>query len=80
MTILTNIFILLMIFLILSSLAAGLYYLIRDQGKTKRTVRALTLRITLSLVLFIALFVAFAMGWLKPHSLFERRSDVTTSP
>jgi len=60
-----------MIFLILSSLGAGLYYLLHDQGKNKRVVRALTVRITLSIILFIGLFIAFAMGWITPHSLMQ---------
>lgn len=58
-----------MIFFILASLGSGLYYLVKDQGKTKRTVRALTFRIVLSMLLFIGLFVAFAMGWIAPHTL-----------
>lgn len=66
---LTALFIIVVMIFILSSLGFGLYYLVRDQGKTKRTVRALTLRITLSILLFIALFVAFAMGWIAPHTL-----------
>jgi hypothetical protein len=58
-----------MIILILASLGSGLYYLVKDQGKTKRTVRALSVRIILSLLLFVALFIAFAMGWIAPHGL-----------
>lgn len=61
-----------MIALILSSLGFGLYYLVHDQGKTKRTVRALTFRIALSIILFLFLFIAFAMGWISPHSLSGR--------
>lgn len=61
-----------MILCILSSLGIGLYYLVKDQGKSKRTVRALSVRIILSFILFIALFVAFAMGWIAPHSLMGR--------
>ncbi len=60
----------LMILCILSSLGVGLFYLVKDQGKTKRTVRALTIRITLSFILFIALFLAFALGLIEPHPLF----------
>lgn len=58
-----------MILFILSSLGMGLYYLLSDQGKTKKTVRALSIRIILSFVLFIALWVSFAMGWISPHDL-----------
>jgi len=69
---LATVLIVLMILLIVSSLGMGLYYLVRDQGKSKRTVKALSVRIVLSFVLFIALFVAFAMGWLTPHGLFAQ--------
>lgn len=55
---------------ILSSLGLGLYYLVHDRGKTKRTVRALTIRIGLSMLLFLALFLAFALGWISPHGIF----------
>jgi len=65
-----TVLILLMILLILSSLGIGLFYLVKDQGKTKRTVSALTVRIILSFALFIALFVAFALGLIEPHPLF----------
>lgn len=69
---LATVLIVVMILLILSSLGSGLYYLVRDRGKTDRTVKALSVRIILSFILFIALFVAFAMGWITPHSLFGK--------
>jgi len=47
----------------------GLFYLVKDRGQSKRTVRALTVRIVLSILLFVALFIAFALGWISPHSL-----------
>lgn len=61
-----------MIAFILWNLGAGLYYLVKDQGKTNRTVNALSWRIILSFILFIALFVAFAFGWIEPHTLFGK--------
>jgi hypothetical protein len=68
-SILTNTVILITLSLILSSLAMGLYYLIKDLNQSKRIVKALTIRITLSLLLFIGLLVAFTFGWISPHSL-----------
>jgi hypothetical protein len=59
-----------MLILILSSLGSGLYYLVKDQGKTKRTVKALSVRIVLSVILFAALLLAFMFGWIAPHPLF----------
>lgn len=54
---------------ILFSLGSALCYLVRDKGESTRVVKALTWRIGLSIVLFILLMVAFALGWLKPHSI-----------
>lgn len=65
----TKIFILFAMLVILISLGSGLFFLIKDEGKTNRLVRALTLRIGLSLVLFIALWIGFGMGWLSPHTV-----------
>ncbi|KTD31877.1 twin transmembrane helix small protein [Legionella maceachernii] len=55
--------------IILFALGSGLVFLVRDEGKTKRTVKALTWRIALSLTLFLFLFLAFLMGWIKPHGV-----------
>ena len=53
------------------SLFTGLYYLVHDESRGKRTLNALTLRITLSLAVFILLFAAFAMGWISPHGIIN---------
>ncbi|CDZ77515.1 hypothetical protein BN59_01798 [Legionella massiliensis] len=55
--------------IILFALGSSLFYLVKDEGKTTRTVKALTWRIGLSLALFLLLFLAFSMGWIKPHSV-----------
>ena len=65
----TKIFIITVMLVILAALGSSLIFLVRDEGKTKRTVKALTWRIGLSLALFIFLFLAFSMGWIKPHAL-----------
>ena len=54
---------------ILASLTSGLVFLVRDNGKTKRTVKALSWRIGISLALFVFLFLAFSLDWIKPHGL-----------
>ena len=48
--------------LILASLGSALFYLIRDKGKTDRTLKALTLRLGLSIALFIMLMVSYKLG------------------
>lgn len=59
----------LMLLLILASLGSGLFFLIRDQGRNPRTVKALTVRIALSVALFVLLMLAYATGLLTPHGL-----------
>lgn len=56
-------------FAILVALGSGLFFLIRDKGKTTRTAKSLTVRIGLSMSLFLFLFLAFALGWIQPHSI-----------
>jgi len=55
---------------ILASLASGLFYMFRDQEPgSRRTVRALTVRISLSVALFVLLFIAWAAGLIQPHGI-----------
>jgi hypothetical protein len=56
-------------FIILFALGSGLVFLVRDKGKTNRTVKALTWRIGLSLSLFLFLFLAFCLGLIQPHGV-----------
>jgi hypothetical protein len=66
---LTKAIIVLVLFIIIGSLFSGLFYLIRDKGTSERTVRALTVRISLSVLLFILLMVGYATGLLQPHGV-----------
>ena len=66
---LTKAIILFVMFAILLALGSGLVYLVRDEGKTKRTVKALTWRIALSLSLVIFLMIGFTFGFLSPHGI-----------
>jgi hypothetical protein len=59
---LTKIIILLMLALILASLFSALFYLFKDKGQGERTVKALTIRISLSIALFILLLISFKLG------------------
>jgi hypothetical protein len=54
---------------ILFSLGSALYYLIKDKGQSDRTVKALTVRITLSIVLFLLLMLGFYFGLISPQGL-----------
>lgn len=48
--------------LIVGSLGSALLFLLRDQGKGRRTAHALALRVGLSLALFVLLMAGFASG------------------
>ncbi|MBA2651483.1 MAG: twin transmembrane helix small protein [Tatlockia sp.] len=65
----TKAIIILVMLVILFALGSSLFFLVRDEGKTTRTVKALTWRIGISLVLFLFLFLAFSLGWIKPHGV-----------
>ena len=61
--------ILIVMLFILIALASGLIYLVRDEGSTKRSLKALTWRIGLSIGLFLFLLLAFSFDWISPHSI-----------
>jgi hypothetical protein len=51
--------------LILLSLGSALYFLIRDQGQSTRTVKALAVRVALSIGLFLLLMIAYKLGFIS---------------
>ena len=55
--------------LIIGSLASALVFLMKDKGKSNRTVKALALRVGFSIVLFILLLVANQLGWIQPTGI-----------
>jgi O-antigen/teichoic acid export membrane protein len=44
---------------IVVSLGLGLYFLVKDRGKTERTVRSLTVRVGLAIMLLVLLALGF---------------------
>ena len=63
----TKIIVILFLFAIIGSLFSGLFFLMKDKGASERTVKALTVRVSLSVLLFILLMIGFATGLLQPH-------------
>jgi hypothetical protein len=63
----TKIIVVLFLFAIIGSLFSGLFFLMKDKGASERTVKALTVRVSLSVLLFILLIIGFATGLLQPH-------------
>ena len=65
----TKIIVVLFLIAIVGSLFSGLFFLMKDKGTSERTVRALTVRVSLSVLLFILLMIGFATGLLQPHGI-----------
>lgn len=55
--------------LILASLGSALIFLMKDKGKTNRTVTALALRVGLSITLFLMILLAYKLGWIQPTGI-----------
>ncbi len=53
----------------LAVLFRGLFTLAKDKQDSKRTVRSLTVRVSLAVLLIVFLIVAVAMGWIRPHGI-----------
>lgn len=55
--------------LIIYNLGAGLYYMLVDTGRSKRTVNALTKRIALSIALVALVAAGIFTGVIEPHGV-----------
>ncbi|PVX34554.1 twin transmembrane helix small protein [Janthinobacterium sp. 78] len=55
--------------LILGSLGSALFFLMRDKGKSNRTVHALALRVGLSITLFLLILLAHHLGYIQPTGI-----------
>lgn len=67
---LAKIVVVLILVAILVSLGSALIYLIKDNGQSTRTAKALTVRIGLSLFLFLMLMLGVYTGVIKPHGIY----------
>ncbi|GLR11491.1 twin transmembrane helix small protein [Chitinimonas viridis] len=65
-----KIIVVLMILGILFALGSAMFSLIRSKDSSKRTVKALTLRISLSVALFLFLMLSYRLGWIQPHGVY----------
>jgi hypothetical protein len=64
-----RIVILLFLAFIVISLGSALYYLVKDKGQSERTVKALTVRISLSIILFVMLMASYYLGLIPQTGL-----------
>ena len=59
-----KIIVILFLVFIVGSLFSALYFLVRDKGQGTRTVKALTIRVTLSVILFALLMLGVYTGFI----------------
>jgi len=57
-------FVIAMLALIVLSLGSALYYLVKDGGRSMRTVKALALRVAFSITLFLILMGSYYFGFI----------------
>ncbi len=55
--------------LIIGSLGSALFFLMRDKGKSNRTVQALAFRVGFSIALFLLILIAYHFGWIHPTGI-----------
>lgn len=55
--------------LIIGSLGSALVFLMRDKGRSNRTVYALAFRVGFSILLFALILVAHKLGWIQPTGI-----------
>ncbi len=64
-----KIIVVLLLFAVVISLASGMFFLVHDKGESDRTVKSLTIRITLSIALFLMLIIGYFTGLIQPHGI-----------
>ena len=55
--------------LIIGSLGAAFFFLMRDKGRSNNTVRALAVRVALSVTLFLLILLAYKLGYIHPTGI-----------
>ncbi|MBB3212616.1 membrane-associated protease RseP (regulator of RpoE activity) [Herbaspirillum sp. Sphag1AN] len=55
--------------LIIGSLAFALLFMMRDKGRSNRTVNALTFRVGFSVLLFLLVLIAYHFGLIQPTGI-----------
>lgn len=70
-----KIIIVLLLFAVIISLTSGMFFLVHDKGESDRTVKSLTIRISLSIALFLMLFIGYFTGMIQPHGINPNSSE-----
>lgn len=66
--------ILIVFFALLASLASGLFFLVKDQGKTKRTLYSLGVRVTLAIILLALISYGILSGQLRSKAPWSQNN------
>ncbi len=64
-----KIFVAIAFILIIASLGSALFFLMRDKGRSNRTVQALAMRVGLSITLFLIVLISYKLGWITPTGI-----------
>jgi hypothetical protein len=64
-----KIFVALAFIMIIASLGSALVFLMRDKGRSNRTVKALAFRVGFSIALFVLILVSYQLGWIQPTGI-----------
>ncbi|WP_290703231.1 twin transmembrane helix small protein [Amphritea sp.] len=73
---LKTLIVLIFIFIIIS-LFSGLYFLLKDQSRSHRTVKSLVLRVSLAVFLLLIILIGFYSGELKLRTAFPVLTPVS---
>lgn len=64
-----KIFVAIAFILIIASLGSALFFLMKDKGRSNRTVQALAMRVGLSITLFLIVLASYKLGWITPTGI-----------
>jgi hypothetical protein len=64
-----KIFVAIAFILIIGSLGSALIFLMRDKGRSTRTMKALATRVAFSISLFLLILLANYFGWIQPTGI-----------
>ena len=64
-----KIFVAIAFVLILGSLGSALFFLMKDKGKSDRTIKALAMRVGFSITLFLLVLLAYRLGYIQPTGI-----------
>lgn len=64
-----KIFVAIAFIMIIASLGSALVFLMRDKGKSNRTVKALAFRVGFSIALFAMILIFHQLGWIQPTGI-----------